>query len=118
MGDEFEAAMRTIITLDDLRRHVIELWGGEDGIGWKDEGCFKARHDKGTIEIPRSPARSGTHRPSTRSVTSETAAPTLPTGNPGGSPEATRRAFNKRFLLDLAEDWQQPGRAGLQRVPR
>src|SRR5205807_10571880 len=22
-------------------------------------------------------------------------------GNPGGSPEATRRAFNKRFLLDL-----------------
>ena len=27
-------------------------------------------------------------------------------GNPGGSPEATRRAFNKRFLLDLAEDWQ------------
>ena len=28
-------------------------------------------------------------------------------GNPGGSPEATRRAFNKRFLLDLAEDWQQ-----------
>ena len=23
-------------------------------------------------------------------------------GNPGGSPEATRRAFNKRFLLDLA----------------
>ena len=31
-------------------------------------------------------------------------------GNPGGSPEATRRAFNKRFLLDLAEDWQQHGR--------
>src|SRR5262245_65513756 len=30
-------------------------------------------------------------------------------GNPGGSPEATRRAFNKRFLLDLAEDWQQHG---------
>jgi hypothetical protein len=25
-------------------------------------------------------------------------------GNPGGSPEATRRAFNKRFLLDLAEE--------------
>jgi hypothetical protein len=23
---------------------------------------------------------------------------------PSGSPEATRRAFNKRFLLDLAED--------------
>jgi hypothetical protein len=31
-------------------------------------------------------------------------------GCPGGSPEATRRAFNKRFLLDLAEDWQQHGR--------
>ena len=27
----------------------------------------------------------------------------------GGSPEATRRAFNKRFLLDLAEDWRQHG---------
>jgi len=35
-------------------------------------------------------------------------------GNPGGSPEATRRAFNKRFLLDLAEDWQEHGREGVQ----
>ena len=39
-------------------------------------------------------------------------------GNPGGSPEATRRAFNKRFLLDLAEDWQQHGREGFKRVRR
>jgi hypothetical protein len=39
-------------------------------------------------------------------------------GNPGGSPEATRRAFNKRFLLDLAEDWQQHGREVLERVRR
>src|SRR5262249_22219340 len=39
-------------------------------------------------------------------------------GNPGGSPEATRRAFNKRFLLDLAEDWQQHGREGVKRVGR
>src|SRR5262249_48137524 len=31
---------------------------------------------------------------------------------------ATRRAFNKRFLLDLAEDWQQHGREGLERVRR
>ena len=38
--------------------------------------------------------------------------------NPGGSPEATRRAFNKRFLLDLAEDWQQHGREVLKRVRR
>ena len=31
-------------------------------------------------------------------------------GNPGGSPEATRRAFNKRFpACDLAEDLQQHG---------
>jgi hypothetical protein len=37
-------------------------------------------------------------------------------GNPGGSPEATRRAFNKRFLLDLAEDWQQHGRGVFKRV--
>jgi hypothetical protein len=39
-------------------------------------------------------------------------------GNPGGSPEATRRAFNKRFLLDLAEDWQQHGRKVFKRVRR
>jgi len=38
--------------------------------------------------------------------------------DPGGSPEATRRAFNKRFLLDLAEDWQQHGREVFQRVRR
>jgi hypothetical protein len=37
-------------------------------------------------------------------------------GNPGGSPEATRRAFNKRFLLDLAEDWQPHGREVFKRV--
>ena len=37
---------------------------------------------------------------------------------PGGSPEATRRAFNKRFLLDLAEDWQQHGREVFKRVRR
>jgi hypothetical protein len=39
-------------------------------------------------------------------------------GCPGGSPEATRRAFNKRFLLDLAEDWQQHGRDVFKRVRR
>jgi hypothetical protein len=39
-------------------------------------------------------------------------------GNPGGSPEATRRAFNKRFLLDLAEDWQQHGKEVFKRVRR
>src|SRR5215831_2448340 len=39
-------------------------------------------------------------------------------GNPGGSPEATRRAFNKRFLLDLAEDWQRHGREVFKRVRR
>jgi hypothetical protein len=38
--------------------------------------------------------------------------------NPGGSPEATRRAFNKRFLLDLAEDWQHHGREVFKRVRR
>src|SRR5262249_43178607 len=37
---------------------------------------------------------------------------------PGGSPEATRRAFNKRFLVDLAEDWQQHGREVFKRVRR
>jgi hypothetical protein len=39
-------------------------------------------------------------------------------GNPGGSPEATCRAFNKRFLLDLAEDWQKHGREVFKRVRR
>jgi hypothetical protein len=39
-------------------------------------------------------------------------------GNPGGSLEATRRSFNKRFLLDLAEDWQQHGREVFKRVRR
>src|SRR5262245_56496654 len=39
-------------------------------------------------------------------------------GCPGGSPEATRRAFNKRFLLDLAEDWQRHGREVFKRVRR
>jgi hypothetical protein len=38
--------------------------------------------------------------------------------DPGGSPEATRRAFNRRFLLDLAEDWQQHGREVFKRVRR
>jgi hypothetical protein len=28
------------------------------------------------------------------------------------------RAFNKRFLLDLAEDWQQHGREVFKRVRR
>jgi hypothetical protein len=31
---------------------------------------------------------------------------------------ATRRTFNKRFLLDLAEDWQQHGREVFKRVRR
>ena len=38
--------------------------------------------------------------------------------HPGGSPVATRRAFNKRFLLDLAEDWEQHGREVFKRVRR
>jgi hypothetical protein len=37
-------------------------------------------------------------------------------GCPGGSPQATRRAFNKRFLLDLAADWQRHGREVFKRV--
>src|SRR5262245_43911879 len=39
-------------------------------------------------------------------------------GSRRGSPEATRRAFNKRFLLDLAEDWQHHGREVFKRVRR
>src|SRR5262245_21293771 len=37
---------------------------------------------------------------------------------PGFSPQATRRAFNKRFLLDLAADWQRHGREVFKRVRR
>ena len=37
---------------------------------------------------------------------------------PGGSPEATRRAFNKRYLTDLARDWEQHGPEVFKRVRR
>jgi hypothetical protein len=37
---------------------------------------------------------------------------------PWHTPKATREAFNKRFLLDLAEDWQQHGREVFKRVRR
>jgi hypothetical protein len=39
-------------------------------------------------------------------------------GNPGGSPEATRRAFNKDFLVALARDFQAHGDQVLARVRR
>ena len=51
----------------------------------------------------------GAARPTSFCLAAEPLYGTPPVGNPGGSPEATRRAFNKRFLLDLAEDWQQHG---------
>jgi len=37
-------------------------------------------------------------------------------GNPGGSPEATRRAFNKDFLLALAADFKKHGAAAIEKV--
>jgi len=36
-------------------------------------------------------------------------------GNPGGSPEAARRSFNKDFLLALAADFKKHGRPRLKR---
>ena len=39
-------------------------------------------------------------------------------GNPGGSPEATGRAFNKDFLVALARDFQAHGEQVLARVRR
>ena len=39
-------------------------------------------------------------------------------GNPGGSPEATRRAFNKDFLVALARDFKAHGEQVLARVRR
>jgi hypothetical protein len=37
-------------------------------------------------------------------------------GNPGGSPEATRRSFNKDFLLALAADFKQHGASAIAKV--
>ena len=37
-------------------------------------------------------------------------------GNPGGSLEATRRSFNKDFLLALAADFKKHGAAAIERV--
>jgi hypothetical protein len=37
-------------------------------------------------------------------------------GNPGGSLEATRRSFNKDFLLALAADFKQHGASAIARV--
>ena len=39
-------------------------------------------------------------------------------GNPGGSLEATRRSFNKDFLLALTADFKQHGHEVLKRVRR
>src|SRR5258706_15957409 len=37
-------------------------------------------------------------------------------GNPGGSVEATRRSFNKDFLLALAADFKKHGTAAIEKV--
>src|SRR5215471_6668861 len=37
-------------------------------------------------------------------------------GNPGGSLEATRRSFNKDFLLTLAADFKKHGAAAIEKV--
>jgi hypothetical protein len=37
-------------------------------------------------------------------------------GNPGGSLEATRRSFNKDFLLALAADFEKHGAAAIEKV--
>src|SRR5215469_15430783 len=37
-------------------------------------------------------------------------------GNPGGSLEATRRSFNKDFLLALAADFKKHGAAAIKKV--
>ena len=39
-------------------------------------------------------------------------------GNPGGSLEATRRSFNKDFLLALAADFKKHGAAAIEKVRR
>jgi hypothetical protein len=39
-----------VITLEDLHRHVIELWGGEDRIEWSEWGPL-ANHEERAIRI-------------------------------------------------------------------
>ena len=41
---------------------------------------------------------------------------TVDVGNPGGSLEATRRSFNKDFLLALAADFKKHGAAAIEKV--
>ena len=40
----------------------------------------------------------------------------MDSGNPGGSLEATRRSFNKDFLLALAADFKKHGAAAIEKV--
>src|SRR5262249_51137228 len=43
-----------IITLEDLHKHVLDLWGKEDGIEWIDEIRMPAANpERGTIRIHR-----------------------------------------------------------------
>jgi hypothetical protein len=46
----------------------------------------------------------------------EVAEATYRAGNPGGSPEATRRLVNKAFLEALAEDFRQGGPEAIAKV--
>ena len=41
-----------------------------------------------------------------------------PDGNPGGSPEATRRAVNRAFLQDMAKAWQKHGMKALEKCAK
>jgi len=49
---------------------------------------------------------------------SRPAAPSLASGNPGGSLEATRRSFNKDFLLALAADFKKHGAATIEKMSK
>src|SRR5262245_50892413 len=72
-----------------------------DGGGWGRQACGMRRRREPEGRMRFAPGGRGDFSVST-----------------GGSPEAARRAFNKRFLLDLAEDWQQHGREVFKRVRR
>jgi hypothetical protein len=60
------------------------------------------------------------HKPAHKVVTGRINGRFAPgcSGNPGGSPEATRRAFNKDFLVALARDFKAHGEQVLARVRR
>src|SRR5262245_19253129 len=74
----------------------------------------RIRGDFLTVERERERARS--MAPRAARPTSFLSCHRTSMGNPGGSPEATRRLVNKAFLEALAEDFRQGGPEAIAKV--